>query len=113
MAEYAPLYTENGSVLPKNTQPLTDRQTRDALVSTTVGAAAGASTVASRARVKHNSSRSGDNGGQMQIETINPINRNSAAADVTEMKKKFTLKNAQLVFPRDLSGNGGPAFTRA
>jgi hypothetical protein len=112
MAEYAPLFTENGSILPKNTQPLTDRQTRDALISTTVGAAAGAATSASRARVKNNGSVVGDNSGKATIETINPINRNSTAADVTALKSKTTLKNASLAFPRDLSGNGGPAFTR-
>jgi hypothetical protein len=113
MAEFAPLFVENGSVLPKNTQPLTDRQTRDALIASTVGAAPGGATLATRARVKNNGSVVGDNGGKTAVETINPINRVSAAADVTALKAKTTLKNASLAFPRDLSGNGGPAFTRA
>lgn len=111
--EYAPGFPDVGNVLPKNTQPLSDRQTRDALISTTVGAAAGVSTVATRARVKHNSGSNADNGGKMVIESVNPINRNSAAADVTALKAKTTLKNPSLTFPRDLSGNGGPSFTRS
>lgn len=109
MAEYAPLFSDVGNILPKNTNPLTDRQTRDALIGTTVGAAAGAATVASRARVKHPANVNEETG---RVETINPINRNSAAGDVTAIKSKTTLKNPSLVFPRDLSGNGGPAFTR-
>lgn len=113
MPGFAPGFPENANTLPVNTNPLTDRQTRDALIATTVGAATPVSTVATRGRVKHNSSQIGDNGGKMVIETINPINRNNAAADVTALKAKTTLKNPSFSFPRDLSGNGGPAFTRS
>lgn len=113
MAEFAPLFSDLGNVLPKNTQPLTDRQTRDALISTTIGAAAGAATAATRARVKHNSGIDGVNAGKVTVESTSPINRNSTAADVTALKAKTTLKNASLAFPKDLSGNGGPAFTRS
>jgi hypothetical protein len=113
MAEFAPLFSDVGNVLPKNTQPLTDRQTRDALIASTVGAAAGGVTLATRARVKHNSGIDGVNAGKVAVESLNPINRVSTAADVTAVKAKTTLKNASLVFPKDLSGNGGPAFTRS
>jgi hypothetical protein len=112
MAEFAPLFSDTGNILPKNTNPLTDAQTQDALVASTVGAAAGGATATTRARVKHNAGSANDNGGRVTVESIAPINRVSTAADVTAMKSKFTKKNASLAFPRDLSGNGGPAFTR-
>lgn len=112
MPEFAPLFADVGNVLPKNTQPLSDRQTSDALVASTIGAAAGGATLATRARTKHNFGSAGDNGGRVAVETVNPINRVSTAADVTRMKSVFTKKNPSLAFPRDRSGNGGPAFTR-
>lgn len=112
MPSFAPLFADNGNAIPLNTTPLTDAQTQDALVSTTVGAAAGAATAVSRARVKHNGGNAADNGGKVAIETVNPINRNSTAGDVTAMKSRFTKKNPSLAFPRDRSGNGGSAFTR-
>lgn len=113
MPEFAPLFSDLGNVLPKNTNPLKDSQQADALANVTIGAAAGATATATRARVKHNSSLAADVGGKVLTETINPINRASTAGDVTLLKNKFVKKNAAFVFPRDLSGNGGPAFTRS
>lgn len=105
MAEFAPLF--DGAVLPKNLTPLTDSETRDELLDKTVGAAPGAAALKTRARVQAN-----PQGDTQRIETVNVINRNTAAADVTALKSKYKRKNASLAFPRDLSGNGGPAFTR-
>ena len=105
MAEFAPLF--EGNVLPKNTTPLTDRTTTNELVAETVGAAPGAAASATRARVQH--SQQGDT---QKIETVSHINRNTTAADVTAVETKFTKKKPSFTFARDLSGNGGPAFTR-
>ena len=106
MPDFAPLFDAN--TLPKNTTPLTERAVTNALVGTTVGAAAGSATSVTKARVPHTV----DNAGKKNAEVITPINRNSTAADVTAMKSKFTKKKASFAYARDLSGNGGPAFTR-
>lgn len=111
MPEFAPGFaggTDN-SVLPKNTQPLQGRYVTNALVSTTVGAAPGTLTTVNRARVKHDINIPA----KPIIEIDVPINRASTAADVTAMKTKFTKKKASFTFVRDLSGNGGGAFTRS
>lgn len=114
MAEYAPGFDgTNTNVLPKNTQPLTNRSVKNALVGTTVGAAAGAATSASKAQVKGRTSQEADTFNTKAVETATLINRNSTAADVTEMKRVMTKKKPSFAFPRDLSGNGGPAFTRS
>lgn len=114
MAEFAPGFDDNvnRSVLPKNTQPLTSRRVTNALVGTTVGAAAGGATSASKGRVKHPAGNANFES-KVPIETDTEINRASTAGDVTTMKTKFTRKKASFAIPRDLSGNGGPAFTRS
>lgn len=110
MAEFAPLFTENGSVLPKNTTPLTNRLVTNELVDETVGAAAGATATVTRARVPANSA---GNSGKINAETVTEINRATTAADLTAVENKFRKKKPSFAFPRDLSGNGGPAFTRS
>jgi hypothetical protein len=113
MPEFAPGFDgANANVLPKNTQPLTNRLVKNGLVATTIGAAAGTSTVVSKSRVKHTTAAEPDKFNANKVEAESLINRNSAAADVTEMKKQFTKKKPSFAFARDLSGNGGPAFTR-
>lgn len=113
MPEYAPGFDgANANVLPKNTQPLTNRLVRNALVNTAVGAAAGVSTVVNKTRVRGKTSQEADTFNARAVEAESLINRNSAAADITEMKRVFTKKKPSFVMPRDLSGNGGPAFTR-
>lgn len=109
MPEYAPAF--DGAILPKNTTPLTESAVTDALVGTTVGASAGSATSKSKTRIKHPPLGAG--GGKMELESNTLINRNSAAADVTALKTKFTKKNPSFTFPRDLSGNGGGSFTRS
>lgn len=112
MPEFAPGF-EGGSdknVLPKNTQPLTNTLVKNALVGTTVGAAAGTLTTANKARRKHPVTVNEE--AKPTIETEALINRNSTAADVTRMKTVFTKKKPSFTMPRDLSGNGGPAFVR-
>lgn len=106
MPEYAPLY--EGGILPKNTTPLTEKAATNALVGTAIGAAAGAATAATVAQIPNTV----DNAGKRVPATRTIINRNSTAADVTALKSKFTKKKPSFGFVRDLSGNGGPAFTR-
>lgn len=109
MAEFAPGFGNGGGcVIPKPTNPLAAKEITNALVQTTVGAAAGTTTTVNHARA----AGTVDNAGLRTIETVQPINRASAAADVTALKTKFTKKKASFGFVRDLSGNGGPAFTR-
>jgi len=112
MAENAPGFeggTERG-ILPKNTQPLTNRLVRNGLTNTATGAAPGVSTNVVKSRRKHPTNVN-EEIGAVEVETL--INRNSAAADVTELKRRNIKKKPSFAFPRDLSGNGGPAFTRA
>jgi len=97
-------------VLPKNTTPLTNRLVRNGLVNTTTGAAPGVATSVVKARRKHPTNVN-EEIGAVESETL--INRNSAAADVTAIKAKDIKKKPSFAFPKDLSGNGGPAFTRA
>ena len=50
-------------------------------------------------------------GGLRTIETKTDINRNTTAADVTVLKEMtFNVRNRP-TYVRDLSGNGGPAFS--
>ena len=112
MAENAPGFeggTERG-VLPKGNSPLHSTLVRNALVGTTVGAAPGVATSANKTRRKHPTKVNEEIGA---VESESLINRNSAAGDVTALKSKFTKKKPSFAFARDLSGNGGPAFTRS
>lgn len=110
MPEFAPGFDgANQNVLPKNTQPLTNSLVRNGLVSTTVGAAAGTSTVVNKSKIEGRNSTQAD---KQVVAAEALINRNSTAADVTALKSKFTKKRPAFAMPRDLSGNGGPAFTR-
>jgi hypothetical protein len=112
MAENAPGFeggTEKG-ILPKNTTPLTNRLVRNGLVGTVTGAAPGVATSVVKSRRKHPTNVN-EEIGAVESETL--INRNSAANDVTALKSKFTKKKPSFAFPKDLSGNGGPAFTRS
>lgn len=110
MPEYAPGFDgANKDVLPKNTSPLSNRLVTNALVNNVTGAAAGTNVNVAKARVQHNLDRES----RRAIESESLINRNSTAADVTALKSKLIRKRTSLTFPRDLSGNGGPAFVRS
>ena len=52
----------------------------------------------------------GNLGGSRDIEVRTIINRATAAADVTALNAVLTDKNRPTNWPRDLSGNGGPAY---
>lgn len=111
MPEYAPGFDgANGNILPKNTQPLTEKLATNALVASTVGAAAGGATAATIAQRVHPQNVNQEAKPLLTARTI--INRNSTAADVTALKSKFTKKKPSFAFVRDRSGNGGGSFTR-
>lgn len=113
MPEFAPGFDgANANVLPKNTTVLPSRLARNALNATTIGAAAGTATSSTKSRVKGRTSTEADLFNTRVVESETMINRNSTAADVTEMKRIYTKKKPSFAFARDLSGNGGPAFTR-
>jgi microcystin-dependent protein len=108
MPEFAPLF--EGATLPKNTTPLTERLVTNELINDTVGAAAGANTATvNKARVPHTTDTFN---GKKTAETVVAINRVTTAADVAALKTKLTRKKPSFGYVRDLSGNGGPAFTR-
>jgi len=112
MAENAPGFeggTERG-ILPRNTTPLTHRLVNNKLVATTVGAAPGAATSVVKGRRQHPVNVLEESVAKIEQEQL--INRNSTAADAAALKQKFTKKKPSFAFPKDLSGNGGPAFTR-
>ncbi|HSW91803.1 MAG TPA: hypothetical protein VLG09_04105 [Candidatus Saccharimonadales bacterium] len=112
-----------GSVLPVGTRkPIQQRyrqwanefgmEDTTALLNVLIGAVAGTTATKGHTRVKHNSGSAVDNGGKMQVEAPNTINRASTAQDVTDLKALFAnVRRAPSPYPRDLSGNGGPAFT--
>lgn len=85
------------------------------LFDTLIGAAAGGAAFASHKRIAGETSTPtvlGSMGGARTMETITDINRASTAADVTMLKEMvFGVKTRPATYARDLSGNGGPAFT--
>ena len=48
--------------------------------------------------------------GASGIGTVVDINRNTTAADITALKEFLTTVSVRPPYPRDASGNGGPAF---
>lgn len=108
MADYAPSYPKNA--LPTNRDnPVTERAVRNELADKIVGAAPGATAAVNRARIANTT----NNAGKRKIETVTPLNRATTTGDATAIKGYAQKKRAQLAFPADKSGNGGPAFTRA
>lgn len=85
------------------------RVTRE-LLDTVLGAAAGSAASATHARVEGDRDPGNPvvNGGQVDIETVTDISRNSTAADVTALKAELVNVNKQpSSYPTDASGNGG------
>jgi hypothetical protein len=107
MPEFAPGFPNN--TLPKNTTPLTERAVFNEVADKVIGAAAGATATVTRAQVPHDV----NNAGRRTAVTSTRINRATTSADISAVKSKVIRKRSSLAFPRDRSGNGGPAFTRA
>lgn len=123
---FAPAFDTGGgmSVLPTyNRIPMQQRYRQyanefgldetTALLNVLIGAVAGTTATKSRARVKGTGAITDiGQSGKIGIETFTPINRASTAADVTALKALFAgVRRAPTVYAKDLSGNGGPAFT--
>lgn len=83
------------------------------LFDTLIGATSGGTASATHKRVKGEVSvptALGQMGGARTIETVTDINRASTAADVTALKEMTFNVKTRPTYPRDLSGNGGPAY---
>lgn len=83
-----------------------------ALFNALIGAATGGTATATHKRIAAASDLSvGGSGGTRRIETVTDINRTTTAADVTMLKEMvYGVKTRPATYPKDLSGNGGPAF---
>ena len=92
-------------------------RTFTALFNALIGAATGSNVTATHTRVSHadrgNSlGNSATDLSQPVILTVTDINRNTAAADVTALKEMvYNVTERPVPYPRDLSGNGGPALS--
>jgi hypothetical protein len=93
---------------PLNSTSYPNRRVRDEVADKVVGAAPGATATVTRTRLAHNSQHQG----RQVPEVVTEINRATTASDVTNIKKEVKTENRSLVFARDLSGNGGPAFSK-
>lgn len=125
MPGFAPAFDTGGgnSILPIGTRiPMQERYRRlaneyglnvtNALLDALIGAAVGGTATKIRTQVKHNSGSANDQGGKVQTEQLTVINRTTVAGDITTLKGLFTgQRKAPASYPKDLSGNGGPAFT--
>lgn len=89
------------------------RKTRE-LLDTLIGAASGNAASATHKEIDHAASTPvgiGALGGVRTIATITDISRNSTAGDITALKEFLVnVSHKPSAYPRDLSGNGGPAF---
>lgn len=82
-----------------------------ALANVLLGAVAGTTATLQSTRIA-GTLTSDVGGGLRRLETQTFINRASTAADVTALKEiLFNVRSAPSPYVRDLSGNGGPAFT--
>jgi hypothetical protein len=82
-----------------------------ALYDQLIGAATGGTAAATHKRIAGTAAQ-GDVGGLRTVEVVTDINRVTTAGDVTDLKNVIdTVKVQPTSYPRDLSGNGGPAFT--
>jgi hypothetical protein len=87
------------------------RKTRE-LLDTLIGAASGSAASATHKEIDHASTPLdvGALGGARTITTITDISRNTTAADITALKEFLVnVTHRPTTYPRDLSGNGGPA----
>lgn len=81
-----------------------------ALFNGLIGAASGSNVTATSKKISQPAS-SADLGGARTIDTVTSINRNTTAADVTALKEMTYLNKHRPTYVKDLSGNGGPAFS--
>ncbi len=82
------------------------------LFDTLIGAAAGGTALATHKRIAAPvDSGVGAFAGLRTIETITDINRATTAADITALKEMVFNVRTRPSYVKDLSGNGGPAYT--
>lgn len=88
------------------------RKTRE-LLDTLIGAASGNAASATHKQVLTQSETPigiAALGGLRTAETVTDVSRNTTAADITDLKTFLVNVSHKPTYPRDLSGNGGPAF---
>lgn len=108
---YSPLF----GVFPLDTTTKVQVQPsiRGAIADSIIGAAAGSTVTVSHTRTLHSDNATAKDGGLVPLESNSDFNRATTAQDVTNFKGAMKPHNAGAFgFVRDLSGNGGPAFTR-
>lgn len=117
MPSYSPLFNDATYGIPLDTSSrYAPIGVKEAVADVLVGAAAGATATKTRARVKAQASPTSidTHAGKAVVESTNDINRATTATDVTNLKRDLGRGNrTSFAMPRDLSGNGGPAFTRS
>lgn len=112
-----PTYTPIQNKIPRRNgiRRLMNRsQWREAseLFDTLLGAAVGGAASKTHTRVAAETPNFGvSGGGARTIETVTDISRNSTAADLAMLKEMTVNVKTRPSYPKDLSGNGGPAFT--
>lgn len=112
-----PTYTPIQNKIPRRNgiRRLMNRsQWREAseLFDTLLGAAVGGAASKTHTRVEAVTPTSGPSGGGLRtVETVTDISRNSTAADLAMLKEMTVNVKTRPSYPKDLSGNGGPAFT--
>jgi hypothetical protein len=84
----------------------------DEIADKVIGAAPGATATVSRTRIKGSTTTGKDNSAKVDLENVTLFSRATTSADVAALKEEVIRKPTSLAFPRDLSGNGGPAFSR-
>lgn len=110
-ANYAPLVNRAPHLKPVNKmlrKSRTGSRIAHALLNALIGAATGSNVTETMARIGSTASP-GDpvvNGGARTIETRTLLNRNTATADVTALKK-IVNDTGKPTYPVDRSGNGG------
>jgi hypothetical protein len=108
----APLFNNDFPLNTSNAYP--SRKSHDAVANAIVGAAPGAAVNVVNNRLVHRTNDQADVFGSRSVETVTELNRNTTSQDATNIKSEVVIQNSGgLVFARDLSGNGGPAFTRS
>lgn len=77
-----------------------------------IGAASGGTAAKTHTQIQAIVNAPGPIGGGVRtIETVEDINRATTADDITMLKEMTVNVKSRPSYPKDLSGNGGPAFS--
>lgn len=115
MPGFSPLFNDATYGIPiDTTSRYNEISAQEAVADVLVGAVAGTTATKNRTRVAHSTNAQAKDGGRIPTEVNAIINRATTAADTANLKRTLGRPNrASFAFARDLSGNGGPAYTRS